>query len=124
MSRYFISPGEVVPYSPANHVGTVNHRLIGPDTVGSQSLEVLHGTVEPGHGALPHAHPGIDQAVYVLAGRAVAEVEGEVRELGPGDAAYFPADVPHVLTAIGEEQLRVLVIYTPPYMENPAKAVR
>jgi quercetin dioxygenase-like cupin family protein len=122
--RYFVGPADVEPYSPANHVGTFNHRLIGPDTVGSQHLEILHGEIEPGQGALLHSHPGIDQAVYMLAGRARAEIDGQVRELAPGDAAFFPRDMPHVFTAIGEEPVRVLVIYTPPYMENPEKAKR
>ncbi len=120
-ARYFISPHEVTPYSPANHTGTVNRRLIGPDTVGSQHLEILHGTVTPGQGALPHAHPGVDQAVYLLAGRALAQIDGQSRELGPGDAAFFPRDMRHVFTALGTEPVRVLVIYAPPYMENPER---
>lgn len=122
--RYFVSPSEVEPYSPANHTGTVNHRLIGPDTVGSEHLEMLHGTIEPGQGALPHSHPGMDQAVYMLAGRARAEIDGQTRELLPGDAAFFPADMPHIFVALGDEPVRVLVMYTPPYMENPEKAAR
>jgi len=122
--RYFVSPGEVEPFSPANHTGTVNRRLIAPDTVGSEHLEVLHGTIAPGEGALPHSHPGMDQAVYLLAGRVRAEIDGQTRELVPGDAAFFPAGMPHIVTAIGDEPVKVLVMYTPPYMENPAKAAR
>jgi quercetin dioxygenase-like cupin family protein len=72
---------------------------------------------------LPHAHPGIDQAIYMLSGRARAEIDGQSRDLGPGDAAFFPRDMPHIFTAIGNEPVKVLVIYTPPYLENPEKAV-
>jgi quercetin dioxygenase-like cupin family protein len=123
-SRYFVRPGELTPYSPANHVGTVNLRMIGRDNVGARNIEMIHGTVEPGQGALPHAHPGIEQVCYLIEGRARAEVAGETAELGPGDACYFPADIPHVFTAIGEQPVKVLVIYTPPYEENPARAIR
>jgi len=122
--RYFINAGDVEPYSPANHTGTVNRRLIGPETVGSESLELLEGTVEPGQGALPHAHPDLDQVIYMLTGTARAEIDGQSRELGPGDAAYFPKGMPHVFTVIGDRPAKVLVIYTPPYMENPTQAVR
>jgi mannose-6-phosphate isomerase-like protein (cupin superfamily) len=123
--RYFVTMDSVVPYSPANHTGTTNHRLIGPDTVGSARLELLHGTITAkGHGALPHAHPGIDQVVYLLAGRAVAEVDGQRQEMGPGDCCFFPADMPHIFTAISDEPVKVLVIYTPPYMEDPANVIR
>jgi quercetin dioxygenase-like cupin family protein len=122
--RYFINAGDVEPYSPANHTGTVNRRLIGPETVGSDHLELLEGTVEPGQGALPHAHPDLDQVVYVLTGTARAEIDGQSREMGPGDAAFFPKGMPHIFTVTGDRPAKVLVIYTPPYMENPAQAVR
>src|SRR5690349_9400699 len=122
--RYFVKPHHVQPYSPANHTGTVNRRLIGPETVGSESLELLEGTVEPGQGALPHAHPDLDQVIYMLTGMARAEIDGQSRERGPGDAAFCPKGMPHVFTVIGARPAKVLVIYTPPYMENPTQAVR
>ena len=122
--RYFINAGDVSAYHPANHTGTVNRRLIGPETVGSENLELLEGTVEPGQGALPHAHPDLDQVVYVLSGWARAEIDGQSREMGPGDAAFFPKGMPHIFTVIGDSPAKVLVIYTPPYMENPTQAVR
>lgn len=118
-SRYFVKGEEVVPYSPANHSGTVNRRLIGPEETGSRHLEVLLGTITGAHGAAPHSHPGIDQACYLIEGRAVAEIGGEKAELGPGDACFFPAGEPHVFTAISDE-VKVLVIYTPPYVEQGA----
>ena len=121
--RYFVKADSVPGYSPANHSGTLNRRLIGRD-VGAARLEVVHGTIEPGQGALPHAHPGIEQVCYMLEGRAVAEVGGERAELGPGDCCFFPADEPHVFTAVGDRPVKVLVIYSPPYEENPARVVR
>jgi quercetin dioxygenase-like cupin family protein len=124
MSRYFVRLADVPAYHPANHTGTTNRRLIGAETVGAARLEVVHGTIEPGQGALRHAHPGIEQVCYMLAGRAVAEIGGETRELGPGDCCFFPADAPHLLTVVGEAPAQVLVIYSPPYEEDPARVVR
>lgn len=118
--KFFIKESEAVPYSPANHTGTVNRRLIGPRETGSENLEVLLGVLSKSHGALPHSHPGIDQVCYVIQGRAVAEVGGERDELGPGDACFFPANMPHTFTAVSDEPVRVLVIYTPPYGEKGA----
>lgn len=122
--RYFVRTSDVPGYSPANHHGTVNRRLISPGTNGSERLEILHGTIQPGTGALPHAHPGIEQVCYVLEGSAVAVVAGERQELRPGDCCFFPPDVPHVFTAVGDQPVKLLVIYSPPYEENPARAVR
>jgi mannose-6-phosphate isomerase-like protein (cupin superfamily) len=122
--NYFIRAADVPGYSPANHVGTVNRRLIGRETVGARQLEVVHGTIEPGKGALPHAHPGIEQVCYMLEGRALAEVDGQRAELGAGDCCFFPADMPHVFTVIGDKPVKLLVIYSPPYEENPARVIR
>ncbi len=123
-SRYFVRHDDVTPYHPANHTGTSNRRLIGRDNVGARQIEMVHGTIEPGRGALPHAHPGIEQVCYLLEGQAIAEVGGEKREMGPGDCCFFPADTPHVFTAVGDRPVKVLVIYAPPYEENPARVVR
>jgi quercetin dioxygenase-like cupin family protein len=123
-SRYFVRAADVAGYSPANHTGTLNRRLVGGENVGARNLEVVHGTIEPGQGALPHAHPGIEQVCYMLEGRAAAEVGGERQEMGPGDCCFFPADVPHVFTVVGDTPVKVLVIYSPPYEENPARGVR
>ncbi|MFP5406143.1 MAG: cupin domain-containing protein [Gammaproteobacteria bacterium] len=122
--RYFVRGADVAPYHPANHTGTTNYRLIGPETVGAPGVEVLLGVIEKGQGALPHAHPGIEQVCYLLEGSASAEVNGERCELGPGDACYFPPDSMHVFTVTSETPAKVLVIYTPPYCESPEKVVR
>jgi quercetin dioxygenase-like cupin family protein len=121
---YLVKAEAVQPYSPANHTGTVNRRLIGPETVGAKQVEVVLGVVDKGKGALRHSHPGIEQVCYLLEGRARAEVAGETMELGPGDCCFFPADVPHVFTVTSEKPARVLVIYAPPYGESPLKAKR
>ncbi|MEN3295756.1 MAG: hypothetical protein V7642_5009 [Burkholderiales bacterium] len=121
---YFISTEEVEGYHPANHVGTLNRRIIGRETVGARHLEVVHGTIQKGKGALPHAHPGIEQVCYVLEGRAIAEVGGQSRELGPGDCCFFPPDVMHVFTVVSDEPVKLLVIYSPPYEESPDRVIR
>ncbi|HUJ86858.1 MAG TPA: hypothetical protein VLX30_08415 [Burkholderiales bacterium] len=36
-----VRQSEVAPYSPANHSGTRNYRLIGPETVGAQHLLIV-----------------------------------------------------------------------------------
>ena len=124
MTQYFIRQGEIAGYHPANHTGTLNRRLIGAETVGAARVEVVLGEIEPGKGALPHAHPGIEQVCYMLEGRARAEVGGQSAELGPGDCCFFPADLPHVFTVVGDRTCKVLVIYAPPYEENPDRVVR
>jgi quercetin dioxygenase-like cupin family protein len=123
MSKYLVRPRDLQPYAPASHTGTRNLRLIGPDTVGAKNVEVVIGEIERGKGALPHAHPGIEQVCYLLAGSAHVEVGGEKFEMAPGEACFFPADAPH-LFIVTSASARVLVIYAPPYGERPDKVVR
>ena len=118
-SPYFVRPQDVAAYQPANHTGTVNRRLIGRDNVGAKNVEVVLGVIEKGSGALPHSHAGIEQVCYVLEGRARAQIDGQICELGTGDACYFPPDREHVFTAVSDEPVKVLVIYSPPYQEKP-----
>ena len=116
--RYLVRQSDVKPYSPANHTGTSNFRLIGPETVGAKQVEVLIGEIERGKGALPHAHPGIEQACYLLEGEAHVEVAGQKFEMKAGEACFFPADTMH-LFIVTSERARVMVIYAPPYGEDP-----
>jgi quercetin dioxygenase-like cupin family protein len=122
--RYFVRAADVPPYHPANHTGTTNRRLIGPDTVGAKNIEVVLGVIERGEGAAPHAHPGMEQVCYLLEGTAVAEIGGERCELKPGDSCYFPAGVMHKFTATSAQPVKVLVIYSPPYGESPERVAR
>ena len=122
--NYFVNQQSVPPYHPANHTGTTNYRLIGPETVGATRMEVLLGVIEKGQGALPHQHPGMEQACYLLEGRALAEVDGQKRELGPGDCCFFPAGLRHTFTVTSDTPVKVLVIYSPPYGEAPEKTIR
>ncbi|CAK7235024.1 hypothetical protein SCUCBS95973_009130 [Sporothrix curviconia] len=138
----------------------VNRRLIDPVTVGSQSIELLHGTLSASGTdkarAAPHYHPHMDQVCYILAGSALcrtlvpskageAAVEGtdvwreEIIE--KGDACFFARGVVHEVVALGGDEvldaghsgngaqaiaaedvgkLKLLVMYSPPYMEDPA----
>lgn len=122
--RYRVRPDEVPAYQPANHEHTSNQRLIGPETVGARQMELLLGTLHKGGGALPHAHPGIEQACYLLEGTARVEVGDECFDLAPGDSCFFPAEVMHRFTVTSDEPVRLLVFYSPPYGESPAKVIR
>jgi len=115
---------EATPYSPAGHTGTVNRRYVGPGALESQTMELVRGTLQPGQGATPHLHPGIEQAVYLLSGCAEAEVGGERFELRAGDCCHFPPDMPHSFVAIGKEAAEIIVVYAPPYGERPENAIR
>ena len=117
-----IRPSDVQGYSPANHHGTTNVRLIGPQN-GAKYMEVLLGEFVPGGNALAHAHPALEQAVYVLEGTATAGIDGEEHEVRAGDVMFFPEGVFHSLK-VTSAKVKLLVFYAPPYGEDPSKVVR
>ncbi|OZI20718.1 cupin [Bordetella genomosp. 9] len=121
---WLVREADVPGYHPANHLGTTNRRLIGAQNVGARHVEVILGVIDKGKGALPHAHPGIEQVCYLLSGTARAEVDGVAADMQAGDCCYFPPDIPHVFTVTSDEPARLLVIYTPPYEENPDRVIR
>jgi mannose-6-phosphate isomerase-like protein (cupin superfamily) len=55
-----------------------------------------------------------DEVYQVLSGRAVIQVAGEERRVGPGSIVYVAAGEEHRFHSI-EEELRVLVFWAPPH---------
>lgn len=117
-SRYVRSVQGVAGYSPANHTGTSNQRLISRDTVGAKYVEVLIGTIVKGHGASRHFHPGLEQAGFMFQGSGISEINGVVREAGPGSWRHYRKGVPHRITVTSDEPVKTIVVYAPPYAEN------
>jgi quercetin dioxygenase-like cupin family protein len=122
-SPYIIRASDVAPYSPANHTGTKNYRLIGPNVNGAKYMEIALGDIERHEGSPAHAHPELEQAVYVLEGEAIAGIDGVDHHVRSGDMMFFPANVFHSIRVLSE-RIKMLVIYSPPYGEDPAKVIQ
>ena len=118
-----VRAADLAAYSPANHTGTSNVRVICPETVGATALEVLIGTIVKSHGAKPHAHPHLEQCAYMIEGTGESGAEGRVEVLGRGSWSYVPAGAFHTFRVTSDQPGRVLVVYAPPYGENPAQTI-
>jgi quercetin dioxygenase-like cupin family protein len=121
--KYVLRPEDVPSYSPANHSGTKNHRLVAPGINGAQFMEIIYGDIERHSGSVAHAHPGLEQATYVIEGEAKVEVDGVTHHVSSGDLLFFPAQVFHDIQVISE-RIKLLVIYAPPYGEDPKKVIK
>lgn len=60
-----------------------------------------------------HHHKVSEEFYYLLEGRGRMEIDGETRDVGPGDAVLIPAGAWHQITA--SEPLRFLCCCAPPY---------
>ena len=59
-----------------------------------------------------HVHRREDEVFYLLEGRVSLHLAGSSLEIGPGQAAFAPRDVPHVY-GVESETARWLAIATP-----------
>lgn len=91
----------------------------GAERVTLRAVEVRR--LEPPEQRHPHEHRGVEECIYVLAGRGRAWVSGETAPIGPGDAVLVPPDTPHLLINDGAEPLRVLCFF--PTADLPASLI-
>ena len=78
-----IRAADLAAYAPANHTGTSNVRVIGPETIGATALEVLVGTIVKSHGAKPHAHPHLEQCAYMIEGTGESQARAAPKRWPP-----------------------------------------
>jgi mannose-6-phosphate isomerase-like protein (cupin superfamily) len=79
--------------------------------VEKQSL--AEATVQAGGSTQRHYHKVSEEFYFILEGRGRMEIDGESREVGPGDAILIPPGAWHTITA--SERLRFLCCCAPPY---------
>ena len=118
-----VRAADLAAYSPANHTGTSNVRVICPETVGATALEVLIGTIVKSHGAKPHAHPHLEQCAYMIEGTGESQAQGRVEVMRRGTWSYVPAGAFHSFRVTSDQPGQVLVVYAPPYGESPAQTI-
>jgi len=78
-----------------------------------ESCQLLWAKFEPGGTYELHSHPH-EQMSVVVSGRMRLTVGDEVRDIGPGDMWYAPADVKHGGEILGDEPVVFIDVYAPP----------
>jgi mannose-6-phosphate isomerase-like protein (cupin superfamily) len=79
--------------------------------VEKQSL--AEATMKPGQATDRHYHKNSEELYFLLEGTARMEIDGETRDVGPGDAILIPAGAWHQIKA--QTDLRFLCCCAPPY---------
>lgn len=64
----------------------------------------------PGQEGFLHYHDTQDELYFVHSGTARFEVDGEVRELGPGGLCHVESTTPRMVSNAGEDDLVLLVV--------------
>jgi mannose-6-phosphate isomerase-like protein (cupin superfamily) len=64
----------------------------------------------PGYEGFHHYHDTQDELYFVHSGTARVEVDGEVRELGPGGLFHAESTTPRIVSNAGDDDLVLLVV--------------
>jgi quercetin dioxygenase-like cupin family protein len=110
-------------------IGDLDLRFLVDETQGSSDLVMFEFTVPPqARVPAPHFHREVDEAVYGLEGILTMTLDGERRELHPGDVIFIPRGSVHHHENLHEQAARALVVLTPGsigrrYFEEIAAAV-
>ena len=110
MNRSFISKHEVEPGSfPWCDVEWLSNESL----TGAGHLLLVRATFPAGEAHNFHLHPGRDEIIYVLSGKAEQWVGEDKRVLNPGEIAHIPMGTPHATYNPFDEELRILAMLSP-----------
>lgn len=88
-------------------------RIVGPE-IGAINVDLHVNRILAGSSRGPyHLHPDGENVYFVLSGAIRVRIDEVDHELGPGDAAFIPAGVPHSASNIGNVDAELVEIYAP-----------
>ncbi len=105
---------------PEAHQGQLSSLLlVGPDEIyarhglgnfSSERLSIAIDTYEVGGHTDVHEHSELEQAYYVISGRALIKIGDEELEVGAGGSGCIPLHTKHGFRNVGDTALTVAVI--------------
>jgi len=90
--------------------GTFTWKATAAETGGA--FIMLEDRMEGGKTTPLHSHPNEDEAIYVLEGEFLVDIEGAQHRVGPGGLFVAPRGVPHAFM-VTSETAHVLSVQTP-----------
>ncbi|MEC9353113.1 MAG: cupin domain-containing protein [Planctomycetota bacterium] len=114
---HFVTEGEArverYPWGPHDW-------LCRPDLVDCDDLRLVRVEVPRSEGIPFHLHPGMQEVVYILQGKAEQWVGEEVRILKAGEMAHIPPGKVHATFNAGRGVLKLLSVNTTAEAGGPA----
>ncbi len=80
---------------------------------GARDTAAVYFEIQPGERLATHTDSA-EEVLYIVAGRAEAEVGEQRGDVGAGDLAVMPAMVPHGLVNVGDEPVKVVGFFCEP----------
>jgi quercetin dioxygenase-like cupin family protein len=96
-----------MPFTVYDYRTDVRNVLVTPQ-IRSRFLRM-----EPGQVANLHSHDLGHEIFLILAGRAEFQIDGDTKELGPGQMCIARLDEPHTVRVVGDEPMTMYLSVTP-----------
>jgi mannose-6-phosphate isomerase-like protein (cupin superfamily) len=106
---------EAVPFTTAD--GSTIRSLLDLSVAPVRNQSLAEAELLPGAATTRHFHRASEELYYLLSGTGSMEIDGESREVGPGDAILIPAGAWHQIRCLGPGPLRFLCCCAPPYSD-------
>jgi quercetin dioxygenase-like cupin family protein len=110
-------------YHPWSGIRIVSLGVLANDRFAPEEAVPRQSDIERNKVSPAHAHPDLEQTAYIPEGEAIVEIGSKEHHVRAGDLLYFPARVFDSIKVLSE-RVKLLVIYSPPYGENPAKLIK
>lgn len=107
--------GDAPAATSATASGLSRLRVVGPDQ-GAVHTDLAAVVIAPGGWLAPHVH-SFEEAVYILEGELLLDLDGRVHRLVPGDYALMPTAFRHALGNTGDIPVRFLSLNSPQRLE-------
>jgi mannose-6-phosphate isomerase-like protein (cupin superfamily) len=107
---------EQIPFTTAD--GSTIRSLLDLTNAPVEQQSLAEAALEPGVATDRHYHRLSEEIYFILEGSATMEIDGETREVGPGDAILIPTGDWHQIRSTGPVKLRFLCCCAPPYSHD------
>jgi len=105
------------PFTTAD--GSTIRSLLDRANAPVQNQSLAEASLPPGGETQRHYHRISEEFYYILEGGGTMEIDGDVREVGPGDAILIPVGAWHQIRSREEGvPLRFLCCCAPPYSHD------
>ena len=98
--------------------GSQIRELAGLVSLPARNQSLAEATVPEGGATTEHFHRTTEELYFFTSGTGRMGVEGDEREVGPGDCVVIPPGAVHKLWNIGSGPLRLLCCCAPPYRDD------
>ena len=95
--------------------GSEIRELLAYRNSGIKNQSLAEARVPVGSSTQEHYHPKTEEIYYITAGTGRMDIEGDIRDIKPGDAIAIPPGKKHKLWNTGQEVLTLLCCCAPCY---------